>query len=135
MPLAPITLRDNCIAHRTSVLEDNSVLFMERHGVTVKRNPDVPRGFRATWAERAKLCVAKLARSIDSTTNPDEYSGLLLKLGASSEADEFVEVHIFGPMTVLTIASVKVTLPKKSQRATVVRALRSKLAKHGVSVS
>ena len=130
-----IALREDRIAHRSSVLEDNSVLFMERHGVNAKRNPDVPKGFRASWAERDKLCVAKLAGSIDSTTNPGEYSGLLLKQGASPELDEFVEVHIFGPMTVLTIASVNVTEPKVRARATVVRALKSKLAKYGVAVS
>ena len=130
-----ITLREDRIVHRSSVLEDNSVLFMERHGVKVKRNPDVPKGFRATWAERDKLCVAKLARSIDYTTNASEYSGLLLKQGASSDDDEFVEVHIFGPMTVLTIASVKVTEPKVRARATVVKALKSKLAKYGVAVN
>lgn len=117
------------------MLENNSVLFMERHRVNVKRNPDVPRGFKATWGDREKLCVAKLARSIDSTTNPDQYSGLLLKQGASSEQNEFVEVHIFGPMTVLTIGSVKVTEPTIRGRATVVRAVKSKLAKYGIPVS
>lgn len=130
-----VTLRDDRIAHRTSVLEDNSVLLMERHGVQVKRNSTVPKGFRATWGERDKLCVAKLAGSIDSTTKSDQYSGLLLKQGASSEDDEFVEVHIFGPMSVFTIAAVKVTEPTTRRRATVVSALKSKLAKHGVPVS
>lgn len=130
-----ITLRNDRIAHRTSVLEENSVLFMERHGVKAKRTPNIPKGFRATWGERDKLCVAKLAGSIDSATIPNEYSGLLLRQGTTSELDEFVEVHIFGPMTVFTMASVQVTVSKKRQRATVVRALKSKLAKHGVAIS
>jgi hypothetical protein len=130
-----ITLREDRIAHRTSVLEDNSVLLMERHRVQVKRKATVPRGFRATWKEREKLCVAKLAGSIDSTTKSDQYSGILLKQGTSSEYDEFVEVHIFGPMSVFTIAAVRVTEPTTRRRATVVSALKSKLAKHGVAVS
>jgi hypothetical protein len=122
------------IAHRASVLDENSVLFMERHGVRVSRKPGVPKGYRATWSERAKLSAAKLAQRIDSATAPNRYSTLLLTQGASPEAHEFVEVHIFGPMTALTMAKVKVTNPKPGPRATIVRALKSKLARHGVSV-
>ena len=67
-------------------------------------------------------------------TIPNQYSSLLLKQGAAPEDDEFVEVHIFGPMTVLTMAEVTVTVPKARPRATIVRAIKSKLTKHGVSV-
>jgi len=130
-----LVLRDDMIAHRSSVFDQNSVLFMERHGVTVSRRPNVPKGFKATWDERHKVCIAKLAGRIDSRTNPNQYSRLLLKQGITPEDDEFVEVHIFGPITVLTMAAVMVTFPKTRQRATIVRALKSKLAKHGVSVS
>lgn len=129
-----IELREEMIAHRASVFDENSVLFMERHGVTVARNPGLPKGYRAIWGERDKLCVAKLAPHIDSTTPPNEYSGLLLTQGSSPETHEFVEVHIFGPMTVLTMAKIKVIIPKPGPRATIVRALKSKLVKHGVSV-
>ena len=123
------------IAHRASVFDENSVLFMERHGVKASRKPGIPKGFRATWNERDKLCIAKLAERIDSSTTPNQYSGLLLKQGVSPENDEFVEVHIFGPITVLTMAEVTVTVPQARPRATIVRAIKSKLAKHGVSVS
>jgi hypothetical protein len=129
-----ITLRDNMIARRTSVFDENSVLFMERHDVKASRNPEIPKGFRAAWTDRDKLCIAKLAGRIDSSTTPNQYSGLLLKQGASPEDDEFVEVHIFGPMTVLTMAEVTVTIPKARPRATIVRAIKSKLEKHGVLV-
>jgi hypothetical protein len=128
-------LRETMIADRTSVLEENSVTFMERHNIKLSRSAEVPKGYRAPWASRARVCVAKLAAHIDSTTDTNEYSGLLLKQGSSAEDNEFVEVHIYGPITILTIARVTVTIPKKSQKATVVRALKSKLAKYGVSVS
>lgn len=130
-----LTLRDDMIAHRSTVLEENSVLFMERHGVKASRTPEVPSGFRAAWNERDKLCVAKLAKRIDSTTSPNQYSALLLKQGTRPEDDEFVEVHIFGPITVLTAAKVIVTTPKTRQKATIVKALKSKLAKHGVTLT
>lgn len=129
-----VTLRDDMIAHRSSVFEENSVLFMEHHAVKASRTPNMPQGFRAVWTDRDKLCVAKLASRIDYTTTPNQYSGLLLKQGSAPENDEFVEVHIFGPISVLTIEKVLVTTPKTRQRATIVKALKSKLAKHGVSV-
>ena len=129
-----ITLRDEMIAHRASVLDENSVLFMERHNVKASRKSGMPKGFRATWDERGKLCVAKLAARIDSSSTPNQYSSLLLKQGASPEDDEFVEVHIFGPMTVLTMLEVTVTHAKARPKATIIRAIKSKLTKHGVSV-
>jgi len=128
-----IEFREEMIAHRASVFDENSVLFIERHGVKVSRTPGVPKGYRAIWGERDKLCVAKLAARIDSTTAPNQYSSLLLTQGASPEAHEFVEVHIFGPMTVLTMKRVRITATKPRSKATI-RALKSNLAKHGVSV-
>jgi len=128
-----IELRDEMIAHRASVFDENSVLFMERHGVKVSRKPGIPKGYRGIWGESDKVCTAKLASRIDSTTTPIQYSVLLLTQGASPESHEFVEVHIFGPMTALTMAKVKITVAKPRSKATV-RALKSNLQKHGVTV-
>lgn len=130
-----IVLRDNMISHRASVFEENSVLFMEKRGIKISRPPNLPKGYRAAWDERAKLGVSKLAGKIDSATRSDEYSGLLLKQGATSEDDEFIEVHIWGPMTVLTMERVIVTDPNPRHRATIVKALKAKLAKHNVQVN
>jgi hypothetical protein len=130
-----IVLRDNMISHRASVFEENSAVFMERRKIKFSRKPNLPKGFRATWDNRAQLCVAKLSRQIDSTTGSDKYSGLLIKQGATSEDDEFVEVHIWGPMTVLTMEQVIVTTPKASKRATITRAIKATLAKHKVQVN
>ncbi len=129
-----IVLRDDLIGDRTSVFEENSALFMERHKIKISRKPNLPKGYRATWAERAKLGVAKLHGRIDSTTTPDKYSQILLKPGATSEDDDFIEVHIFGPMTVLTMERV-IVMAKPSKRATIIRAIKSKLAKHNVKVN
>jgi len=130
-----IVLRDVMIADRASVFEENSALFVERHHIKISRKPNMPKGHRATWPERAKLCIAKLHAKIDAATTPDKYSRILLTPGATSEDDEFVEVHIFGPMTVLTMERVIVISPKASKRATITRAIKSKLAKHGVKVN
>lgn len=130
-----IVFREKMIAHRASVFEENSALFVERHEIEISRNPNLPKGYRATWDERAKLCVAKLAGRVDSATRSDKYSGLLIKQGATSEDDEFIEVHIWGPMTALTMEQVIVTDTKPGHRAIIIRAIKAKLAKHNVQVS
>ncbi len=130
-----IVLREKMIADRTSVFEENSALFVERHDIKISRKLNLPKGYRAAWAERARLGVAKLHGRIDSTTTPDKYSGILLRAGATSEDDDFIEVHIFGPMTVLTMERVIVIAPRASKRATITRAIKSKLAKHNVQVN
>jgi hypothetical protein len=124
-----IVLRDDMIAHRASAFEENSALFVERHKFKV------PKGYRAVWAERGILAVAKLFKTIDSATTPDKYSRILLNPGVTSEADDFIEVHIFGPMTVLTMERVVVIAPQASKRATIQRAIRSNLTKHNVQVN
>lgn len=129
-----IVLREKMIADRTSVFEENSALFVERHDIRASRKPNVPKGYRAIWSERARLAVAKLYDRIDSTTTPDKYSQVLLKPGATSEGDEFIEVHIYGSMTVLTMERVNIIVPQTSKRATIIRAIKSKLAKHNVQV-
>lgn len=124
-----ITLRDEMISHRASVFEENSARFVEREGTKI------PKGYRAAWNDRARLCVAKLSGEIDSTTGSDKYSGLLLRQGTTSDDDEFVEVHIWGPMTVLTMEKVVITAPGSHQQTTIRQAIEFKLAKHNVQVS
>jgi hypothetical protein len=60
---------------------------------------------------------------------------LLLEQGGTSEDDEFVEVHIWGPMTVLTMEEVTVTEQNPHRRRTTFKAIKIKLAKHNVQVS
>ena len=54
--------------------------------------------------------------------------------GAKSEDDDFIEVHIFGPLTVLTMEQV-VVMASPSRRATITKAIKSKLSKHKVQVN
>ena len=130
-----LVLREQMISHRASVFEENSAQFMERRKIKISREPKLPKGYRARWDNRGKLCVAKLASQIDSHTRPDKYSALLLREGATSENDEFVEVHIYGAMTVLTMEQVIVTAHNRNQKATILKAIKFKLAKHGVRAS
>ncbi|MEK6303476.1 MAG: hypothetical protein AABO41_22430 [Acidobacteriota bacterium] len=133
-----IVLRNDMIAHRASVLEENSVLFAERHRVATKKGKKprgtVPPGYRGTWPDRGKVSAAKLHKSIDAGTGPAEYSGLLMHLGATSEEHEFVEAHIFGTMTVRTIEQVSVPKRRKSADNVNIKKLAEELRKFGVAV-
>lgn len=130
-----VVWRDEMISHRSSVFEENSAVFMERRKIKISRDPKVPKGYKAVWRERGKLCVAKLAAKIDPKTDSDKYSEILLKQGATSEYDEFVEVHIYGPMTVLTMEQVIVSPPKRPERATILKAIKFKLSRYGIRAS
>jgi hypothetical protein len=89
-----LVLREDMIAHRASVYEGNSAVFLYIY------NYEPPLGFRAIWKERAKLCVAKLADSLQPSTSEDYLPAMLLSDGVTPEDDSFVEVHIWGPLSI-----------------------------------
>lgn len=101
-----VLLREDMTDQRASVFQENTGRFVHQHGV-----PFAP-GFRSTWDNRGKLCVAKLANRMTKSTQSDEFPELLLKAGASGIDDEFVEVQVFGDMTIRTFE--RVTVAKKS---------------------
>lgn len=131
-----ITLRTAMIAHRASLLEENSVLFMKNHSIALNEElaPKL-RGYRSSWVARGKLAAAKLGDSITPETAPDQFADLLLKQGAKSDDDVFIEVHIWGPMTVRTFEHVTVTPNTKGRlpAKTILRALKAALAKYDVT--
>lgn len=130
-----ILLRPDMIAHRASVFEENSVLFMIHNGIKMVDASDLPPGYRATWYEREKLCVAKLAAKLHSSTKPDEYSSILLRQGKTSDDDEFVEVHIWGPMTIRTIQEVFFFTGRKHKLSSIInKANKERLKKWGIDV-
>lgn len=129
-----LVLRDDMIAHRASVFEENSVVWMAKHQIKISEANDLPKGYRAIWSERGKLAVVKLSEMIQSTTRADSYSGLLLQQGTTSEEDQFIEVHIWGPITARTFEHIIVKQPKRRATNIIFKALREKLGKVGVTM-
>lgn len=127
-----LVLRDEMIAHRASVCDENTVFFVKKHQVFEAN--DIPKGYRSVWADRAKLCIAKLAKNIDNTTISDEYSELLCQNGVSDSDDEFVEVHIFGSMTVRTFEEVTFKPANNNADRAIIKGIKEKLAKFDVKV-
>ena len=91
-------LREDMIAHRATVFEANSVKFVKAK-VIAMGSMQIPPGYRAVWQERGYLAVAKLARHLAANTPADAFPRLLLT-GRDTGLDDFIEVHIYGPMTI-----------------------------------
>lgn len=101
-----LVLADRMIEHRTTVGETNVVLFGKRRGLLPGQ--PVPAGYRATWGERSKLCVAKLSGELAPGTGSDSFAAILLKSTGDRELDDFVEVHIHGPLTLRSLSSIRI---------------------------
>lgn len=128
-----VVLREDRIAHRASVFEENSVVFMDTRKIGVTE--DLPAGYRAVWSERGRLSVAKLADQLNKNSQPAEFSAVLLKSGTGMGADDaFVEVHIYGSMSVYTMEKVSVKKPRKNSRAQIFKGFQENLERYGVSL-
>ncbi len=121
-------LRENLIAHRASVFEDNSAVFLRDRGYKL------PPGQRAPWRERAKLCVAKLTKWIHKDTTPADFPGLLLEQGADPENDRFVEVHIWGSLSIRSFERAVLSTGARPPRQAIRKALRTRMEEMGLEL-
>lgn len=116
-----LSLRVSMIAHRASVFDQNSASFVADQQLR-KAQPAL-QGHRAPWAERQKLAIAQLAPRLSPTTTAQDFSGILLEQGATTDEDRYIEVNIWGPMTIRTIDKVVYS------RSRVVGRLRGQLSR------
>lgn len=126
-----LELAEAMIAHRATVFEENSALFFER----CRRNGEEPplvAGYRARWCDRGKLALAKHQEELRDACTDADLHRLLLRSGASSSTDVFVEVHIFGSVTRRTLRRVIIDRAQVSEA--IVLDLRERLEKAHVAV-
>lgn len=126
-----VTLREDCIGHRASVFEENSVTFMEHHSVPMMEV--LPKGFRATWNDRARLAVAKLGPSLKVGMSSEAFQSLLLRPAPSPDDDDFIEVHVWGGFTVRSIEHVQLGRPETREVRLLGRAIAEKLDSYGIT--
>jgi hypothetical protein len=100
----------------------------------------MPYGYRATWANRGKLAIAKLTDKINAGTHSCDFPILLLRNTGVPEKEEFVEVHIYGPITIRTFKEVVVKkasfftrFKHRVTEGTIYRKVKYKLSMYGVS--
>ena len=129
--LVHMTLDERTIAHRASVLEENSVTFARRY---LPGSPP-PKGYRSTWSDRGRLAAAKLEPKLVSEIEERDLPTLLLNSGERYN-DEFLEVHIYGSFNWQAVAAIRVTMPESSPltaiEQTLLKALELEARKKGI---
>jgi hypothetical protein len=85
------------VAHRTTLLIGNCLTT--RRSLGVKLSDALPLGSRSTWDDRCKLVVTKLEPAVTPSSDSSAFPSLLLRQGLTSDEDEFIEAHIFGPLS------------------------------------
>ena len=129
-----MTLKTPMIAHRASLFEENSVIFMERHDIGGRKSYAVPPGFRAPWDRYVALCVAKLTDKFLPDTPSTAFPGILLSSGSTPGDDEFVEVHIWGSLTIHSFRRVIVRKWNTAYAPVDMTALAARLSHSGVEL-
>jgi hypothetical protein len=127
-----VVLRSNTIESRATVYEENTFLFFERHGIGATQQP--PLGYRTVWAERDKLAAAKLHHEFQPSTRESQFPGILLKSTGDTKTDDFVEVHIYGPVNRRSIDRVIGKRPRRRPDQVMLADLRRKLKIDGATI-
>ena len=129
-----ILLKESMIAHRTSVYEKNSIAFFFENLEQLRQIPPIPYGHRSIWDHRAKLAVAKLADRLNANTKAVDFQEILLKPSQKWTDDQFIELHVFGPLTLRSFAKVTMTNCNVSDRGAQLRrkVLEERLTRAGI---
>ena len=86
------------VDHRTTLFESNCLTYRQKNGIPLDLEDLVP-GLRCTWDQRAMLVVAKYSRDIERSTTADQFQSVIMRIGSSGDDDEFIEAHIWGPLS------------------------------------
>lgn len=124
--------REEAISHRTTVFEENTLVFCRNHSVQVGESP--PAGYRAVWKDRQRLAAAKLHRRIDDQTEADSFPAILLQQTGGTDTDEFIEVHIYGRLDLTAVERFRAPKPKRKEDQVLAKRLTRKLREAGAEV-
>ena len=89
-----VQLREVAISKRSSLLEENSYFFVDRHHIVAGK--PIPLGYLCSWGNRHKIAVAKLASRLDRTTSDKDHQLILLSSTGDRGLDDFIEIQIYG---------------------------------------
>jgi hypothetical protein len=126
-----VILKDNLIAHRSSVFEENPFIFCRRHSI-ISGQP-APVGYRATWADRPHLAVAKLGGKIGSGTLTSSFPDILMEPLRGDPNCDFIEVHVFGPIHIAAIEHVRGPRPAEAADRALWKQAKRKLKSLGAT--
>jgi hypothetical protein len=97
-----IQLKQSVLDRRASLLRENAFFFFERYRLG-EHDRKEEQGWRAEWADRAKLGVAHLAESLTEATTASDLAKLVLTVGETRADDRLIEVHIHGQINIRNV--------------------------------
>lgn len=95
-----VTLADDKVAHRSSCFEGNTAVLYHKH-----HNFD--NLVRSDWENRHEICVVMFGLQLTTNSCAGDFSSIIVQPAAKQIDDLFVEVHVFGPITIRTFDSVR----------------------------
>jgi hypothetical protein len=127
-----LTLNDDAVTKKATVFEENPYIFCDKHGVSVTK--PLPPGYRATWARRSELAMAKLHPKLEAGMQPAAFPSVLMEQGASSSKSDFIEVHVYGPIHPRAVRKVIARPPRERVDALIWKKLKKRLEDQGTEV-
>jgi hypothetical protein len=97
-------LLESTIAYRSSVLEENSYSFVQKHNLVA--GMELPVGFLASWDQRDKLIVCKVSSQLMASPQVDP-SQLIMSSDGNRAAETFLEVHTYGTFNRQAISKIR----------------------------
>lgn len=117
-----LTLDDEGILHygdchlimKTAMIDFRTTVFTENTAAFVSAHKPVPKGHRATWAQRGRLAVAKLVSDLTSLTKTADLPAILKRNRKTSRGkDLFLEAHLYGSVSIRTVERVGYSVRKR----------------------
>ena len=123
-----MVLRTEFIHRRATTFEENTFVFAQHRSLAVTE--PVPPGYRATWADRGRLAVAKLEPLVDQGTSDSQFPGILMTSQANRSGD-CIEVHIYNGIHRKAVEKVVGQRKPRRSDACIVASLKKKLQEAG----
>lgn len=99
-----MVLNERMITYRTTFFHENTAIWYRAN----RNKKKTPAGFRAVWEDRHLLCVAKHAADLVADPDPAHFPQILLRPGATTKDDVFIEAHVYGPFNRQAIKQLKI---------------------------
>lgn len=128
-----MVLKETSIAERSTVFEENTLMFVRRRGHPAGSPP--PPGYTVPWPKRAQLGIAKLAERVEPYMTEEALPSLVLQQTGRTEGDDFLEVHIYGPVHRSAVVSLTGKMPQQAADRVLVLQLQRDLEAAGVQVT
>lgn len=130
-----LEMKPGMVTHRTTLFEDNNVVFtVYEKKATMAQAGNLEPGHRAVWGDRHKLCVAKLAPRLHSGSVAADFPRVLLEQGKTTRDDRFVELHVWGSLTIRSLQRVRIQRQRHRPLKAAIQDVRRLLKRYNVDV-